>query len=141
MRQLIRARRSGTNREPLQNTTIAVVATNATLTKAQATKVAQMAHDGLARAIVPAHTSGDGDAIFAMATGTQPGAADVDTIGALAADAMVEAILRAVRAATSIPASPPPAICGEPDPPAACRLLDPYGRDRPLDRQARPRHR
>jgi L-aminopeptidase/D-esterase-like protein len=105
VRQLLR--RGGVpDPEPLQNTTIAVVATNATLTKTQATKVAQMAHDGLARAIVPAHTSGDGDAIFAMATGTQTGAADVDTIGALAADAMVEAILRAVRAATSIPGFP-----------------------------------
>jgi L-aminopeptidase/D-esterase-like protein len=91
--------------EPLQHTTIGVVATNATLTKAQATKVAQMAHDGLARAIVPAHTSGDGDAIFALATGTR-GTADLDTIGALAADAMADAILRAVRAATSIPGYP-----------------------------------
>jgi L-aminopeptidase/D-esterase-like protein len=92
--------------EPLQHTTIGVVATNATLTKSQATKVAQMAHDGLARAIVPAHTSGDGDAIFALATGTRTGAADVDTIGALAADAMSDAILRAVRAATGIPGYP-----------------------------------
>jgi L-aminopeptidase/D-esterase-like protein len=91
--------------EPLQNTTIGVVATNATLTKAQATKVAQMAHDGLARAIVPAHTTGDGDAIFALATGVRP-AASVDTIGALAAEAMSEAIVRAVRAATSIPGYP-----------------------------------
>jgi L-aminopeptidase/D-esterase-like protein len=91
--------------EPLQHTTIGVVATNATLTKAQATKVAQMAHDGLARTVAPAHTSGDGDAIFALATGTR-GAADLDTIGALAADAMADAILRAVRAATSIPGYP-----------------------------------
>jgi L-aminopeptidase/D-esterase-like protein len=91
--------------EPLQHTTIGVVATNATLTKAQATKVAQMAHDGLARAIVPAHTSGDGDAIFALATGTR-GPADLDTIGALAADAMADAIVRAVRAAASIPGYP-----------------------------------
>jgi L-aminopeptidase/D-esterase-like protein len=92
--------------EALQHTTIGVVATNATLTKTQATKVAQMAHDGLARAIVPAHTSADGDAIFALATGTRAGPADLDTIGALAADAMSQAILRAVRAATSIPGYP-----------------------------------
>ena len=52
-----------------ENTTIGVVATNARLTKVQATKVAQMAHDGLARAIYPAHTMGDGDTIFALATG------------------------------------------------------------------------
>ena len=55
----------------LENTTLAVVATNATLTKVQATKVAQMAHDGLARAIYPAHLTVDGDAIFALATGTR----------------------------------------------------------------------
>jgi L-aminopeptidase/D-esterase-like protein len=92
--------------EPLQHTTIGVVATNATLTKAQATKVAQMAHAGLARAIVPAHTTGDGDAIFALATGARTAPADVDTIGALAADATADAILRAVRAATGIPGFP-----------------------------------
>jgi L-aminopeptidase/D-esterase-like protein len=91
--------------ELLQNTTIGVVATNATLTKAQATKVAQMAHDGFARAIVPAHTTGDGDAIFALATGTHA-TASLDTIGALAADAMSEAIVRAIRAATGIPGYP-----------------------------------
>jgi L-aminopeptidase/D-esterase-like protein len=91
---------------PLEHTTIAVVATNAVLTKTQATKVAQMAHDGLARAVVPAHTSGDGDAIFALATGTRSGPADLDTIGALAADVLAEAIVRAVRAATGIPGFP-----------------------------------
>jgi L-aminopeptidase/D-esterase-like protein len=91
--------------DSLQNTTIGVVATNATLTKAQATKVAQMAHDGLARAIAPAHTSSDGDAIFALATGVRP-TASIDIVGALAADAMSEAIVRAVRAATSIPGYP-----------------------------------
>ena len=91
--------------KPGQNTTIGVVATNARLTKVQATKVAQMAHDGFARAIYPAHTMGDGDAIFALATGAIE-TGDVSRIGALAADAMVEAILRAVRAAKSIPGYP-----------------------------------
>jgi L-aminopeptidase/D-esterase-like protein len=88
-----------------QNTTIGVVATNARLTKVQATKVAQMAHDGFARAIYPAHTMGDGDAIFALATGSIE-TSDVSRIGTLAADAMVEAILRAVRAANGIPGFP-----------------------------------
>ncbi len=88
-----------------QNTTIGVVATNARLTKAQATKVAQMAHDGLARAIYPAHTMGDGDVVFALATGAIDNS-DVSRVGALAADAMVEAILRAVRKADSIPGFP-----------------------------------
>jgi len=90
----------------IQNTTLGVVATNAKLTKAQAKKVAQMAQDGFARAIVPSHTSGDGDTIFALATGTRDGEVSVDRIGALAADAMVEAILRAVRAAKGIPGFP-----------------------------------
>jgi L-aminopeptidase/D-esterase-like protein len=79
------------------NTVIGVIATNAQLTKAQATKVAQMAHDGLARAIRPAHTMFDGDTIFALATGEQK--ADVSTVGAFAAEVMTEAILRAVRRA------------------------------------------
>jgi L-aminopeptidase/D-esterase-like protein len=91
---------------PLENTTIGVVATNASLTKAQATKVAQMAHDGYARAIYPSHLMVDGDAIFALATGGRAGAPAVDQIGALAADAMSEAIVRAVRAATGIPGYP-----------------------------------
>ena len=64
------ARRAPQNGE---QTTIGVVATNARLTKAQATKVAQMAHDGLARAMSPVHTPGDGDTIFALATGVHEG--------------------------------------------------------------------
>jgi L-aminopeptidase/D-esterase-like protein len=79
------------------NTVIGVVATNAKLTKAQATKVAQMAQDGIARAIRPAHTMLDGDVIFALSTGTRK--ADVSTIGAFAAEVMAVAILRAVRMA------------------------------------------
>jgi L-aminopeptidase/D-esterase-like protein len=89
-----------------RNTTLAVVATNAALTKAQANRMAQLAHDGLARTIAPAHTVFDGDTIFALATGARPGAPDMLTIGALAADAVAEAVVRAVRAATSIPGYP-----------------------------------
>ena len=90
-----------------QNTTIGAVATNARLTKTQATKVAQMAHDGLARAIYPAHTMGDGDTIFALSTGgPQSTEYDVSRVGALGADVMAEAIVRAVRAATGIPGFP-----------------------------------
>lgn len=88
-----------------QNTTIGVVATNARLTKVQATKVAQMAQDGLARAIYPAHTMGDGDVVFALATGDIDNS-DVSRIGALAADVMADAIVRAVRAAGTIPGYP-----------------------------------
>jgi L-aminopeptidase/D-esterase-like protein len=87
-----------------QNTTIGVIATNAILTKAEATKVAQMAHDGLARAIAPAHTPADGDTIFALATAERR--ADLLTVGALAADVMAEAVVRAARQATGIPGYP-----------------------------------
>jgi L-aminopeptidase/D-esterase-like protein len=90
---------------PGQNTTIGAVATNARLTKIQATKVAQMAHDGVARAIYPAHTMGDGDAMFALATARVDNS-DVSRIGALGAEVMTEAIIRAVRAAESIPGYP-----------------------------------
>ena len=91
---------------PIENTTLGVVATNATLTKAQATKLAQMAHDGYARAIYPSHLINDGDAIFALATGSRTSAPDMNQLGALAADAMADAIVRAVRAATGIPGYP-----------------------------------
>ena len=82
------------------NTVIGAVATNAKLTKAQATKVAQMAHDGLARTTRPAHTMLDGDTIFALSTGTKK--ADVSTVGAFAAEVIAQAILRAVRMAKSV---------------------------------------
>ncbi|MCP3960056.1 MAG: P1 family peptidase [bacterium] len=91
---------------PVTNTTIGVVATNAALTKAEATKMAQMAHDGFARAIYPTHTPGDGDTIFALATGVHEGPASLAVVGALAADVMAEAIVRAVRAARSLPGLP-----------------------------------
>jgi L-aminopeptidase/D-esterase-like protein len=88
------------------NTTLGVVATNATLTKTQATRVAQMAHDGYARAISPVHTSVDGDLIFALATGVRPGNVDAGVIGALAAEVMADAIARAARQATGLPGIP-----------------------------------
>ncbi len=80
---------------PGQNTTIAVVATNARLTKAEAARMALMADDGLARAIAPSHTLGDGDTVFSLATGRWQGAANITIIGALAADALAQAIVRA----------------------------------------------
>jgi len=80
------------------NTVIGVVATDAKLTKAQATKVAQMAQNGVARTIRPAHTMFDGDVIFALSTGAKK--ADVSTVGAFAAEVMAEAIVRAVKMAT-----------------------------------------
>jgi len=87
------------------NTVIGVVATNATLSKEAANKMAQMAHDGLARAIRPAHTMLDGDTIFALATGqAQP--ADINLIGAYAAQATAQAIVNAVEQATSLDGVP-----------------------------------
>lgn len=100
--------RAGTTQKPPlgTSTTIGIVATNARLTKTQATKVAQMAHDGLARSIAPVHTLADGDALFALATGTLEADADVSTVGALAADAVAAAVLRAVREAKGLPGLP-----------------------------------
>lgn len=85
-----------------ENTTIGVVATNAILTKTEARKLAQMAQDGLARAIDPVHTPYDGDTVFALASGRHRGAVDLFRLGALAADMMAEAIVRAARGATSL---------------------------------------
>jgi L-aminopeptidase/D-esterase-like protein len=79
------------------NTGIGVVATNARFDKSQATKVAQMAQDGLARTIRPAHSMFDGDTVFALATGQKK--ADVSIVGAYAAEALAQAIVRAVKAA------------------------------------------
>jgi L-aminopeptidase/D-esterase-like protein len=79
------------------STVIGVVATNGKLTKEEANKVAQMAQDGIARAVRPAHTLFDGDTLFALATGKKR--ADVNLIGAYAAEVVAEAIARAARAA------------------------------------------
>jgi L-aminopeptidase/D-esterase-like protein len=98
---------------PVQNTTIAIVATDATLTKSQARKVAQMAHDGMARAIRPAHTMFDGDTIFCMATARQklpetpgffsaPQAQSITDIGHAAANCMARAIIKAILTAESM---------------------------------------
>jgi L-aminopeptidase/D-esterase-like protein len=95
-RKVLRAGAQTTPALPGENTTIGVVATNARLTKAQAARMALMADDGLARALFPSHTLGDGDTVFALATGGWNGTADITTIGALAADVMAEAIVRAV---------------------------------------------
>lgn len=88
------------------NTTIGVVATDAKLDKAQCQKIAQMAHDGLARTINPAHTMFDGDTIFSLATGAVARPGNVTLIGALAAEMMAEAVVRAIRAAKGIPGFP-----------------------------------
>lgn len=91
---------------PGENTTIGLVATNAKLTKADANRVALMADDGFARAIMPSHTVGDGDTVFALATGRWDGEVNLTMIGALAAEVMADAIVRAATQATSLPNLP-----------------------------------
>ncbi len=83
-----------------ENTTLAVVATNARLTKVQATKMAQMAQHGLVRTISPVHTWLDGDLVIGLATGEVE--AELNAVGIAAADVVAEAILRAVKAARSL---------------------------------------
>jgi L-aminopeptidase/D-esterase-like protein len=98
---------------PVQNTTIGLVATDAILTKPQAQKIAQMAHDGMARAVRPAHTLFDGDTIFCMATGQKPlpevpgffvapQAQAINDIGAAAAECMSRAIIKGILNACSM---------------------------------------
>lgn len=86
------------------STTLGIVATDARLDKAQLTMLAGMAHDGFARAINPVHTTIDGDTIFALSTGEREG--NLSAIGAAAAEVMAEAIVRGVRAATSLHGTP-----------------------------------
>jgi L-aminopeptidase/D-esterase-like protein len=97
-----------------ESTTLVVVATDAGLTKTEAAKVAQMAHDGVARAINPVHTPWDGDTVFALSTGkvTVPGG--VLVVGAVAAEVTARAILRGVRMARGLPGLPAAADLGRP---------------------------
>lgn len=85
---------------PFTNTTLGVVATNAVLTKVGVTKMAQMAHDGLARVIRPVHTMYDGDTVFALSLGERK--AEVSLLGALAAEALANAVIAAIHAAESL---------------------------------------
>ena len=87
-------------------TTIGVIATDAVLTKAQAQKIAQMAHDGLARSINPIHTMFDGDTIFALGTGKSGKTGNPTLIGVMAAEVMAIAVVRAARAARGIEGYP-----------------------------------
>jgi L-aminopeptidase/D-esterase-like protein len=103
-RRLLRSGAVKRRPEPreLENTTIGLVATNAKLTKAEVSRMALMADDGLAKAISPSHTVGDGDTVFSLATARWDGEANLTVIGALAAEAMAEAIVRAVAKTDSL---------------------------------------
>jgi L-aminopeptidase/D-esterase-like protein len=100
----------GAGKQPMkgENTTIGVVATNARLDKEQANKLAQMAQDGVAATVRPAHGMGDGDVIFALATGavTSRKRANVTALGAVAAEIVASAIFRGVSEATRLAGVP-----------------------------------
>jgi L-aminopeptidase/D-esterase-like protein len=87
---------------PGSATSIGVVATDAVISKVQANKIAQMAHDGLARSINPVHTLTDGDTLFALGTGASGLEVHTTVLGTLAAEVVARAVLNAVRAATGI---------------------------------------
>ena len=98
------------------STTIGVIATDATLTKAQAHRLAVVAHDGLARSINPVHTMSDGDTLFALGTGKAGKSAGMMLLSTLAAEVTAQAVLRAVLAARSL-------TCGQMHWPAATELV------------------
>jgi L-aminopeptidase/D-esterase-like protein len=105
-RKLLRSGGSSTPPRAGENTTIGVVATNARLSKALVARMALMADDGYARAIAPSHTNGDGDTIFSLATGRWDGNADITIVGALAAEAVADAVVRAGTQATGVAGIP-----------------------------------
>jgi L-aminopeptidase/D-esterase-like protein len=89
--------------QALRATTLAAIGTNVTLTKTQLTKLAMMANTGAARAINPYHTQGDGDQVLAISTGLSNAPVSLTALGAIAAEVLADAIVRAVRTATGVP--------------------------------------
>ena len=102
---LLKRRLRGGRARKSENTTLAVVATNAAFGKSEMTKIAQMSHDGFARAIRPVHLPFDGDTIFSLSTGTFE-SANLAQVGSLAAEVTAAAIVRAILAAESLPNLP-----------------------------------
>jgi len=107
-KSLIDARRAilkGEGPKPLlkgSNTTIGVIATDAPITKAQAARLATMAHDGLARTINPVHTMSDGDTLFMLGTGRAKTSPGMMVLGTMAAEVTARAVIRAIRAAEGV---------------------------------------
>jgi L-aminopeptidase/D-esterase-like protein len=91
---------------PLRATTLAVVGTNVALTKTPLTKLAMMANTGASRAINPYHTQGDGDQVFAVSTGLLKADVSLTALGAIAAELLADAVVRAVKTATGVPGWP-----------------------------------
>jgi len=108
LRRDLESRRAdrGLRDDPLRATTLAVVATNVALTKTQLTKVAMIANTGAARAINPYHTQSDGDQVIAVSTGALNADVSLTSLGAMAAEVVADAIVRAVRAASGVPGWP-----------------------------------
>jgi L-aminopeptidase/D-esterase-like protein len=105
--EVLRAGRLWRPEAPAQNTTLVVVATNAVLTKEQANRMATVCHDGIARSVRPAHTQGDGDIVFTLATGTHPLAeGEYRVVEVLATRAVERAVVRGVLTATSVAGIP-----------------------------------
>src|SRR5262249_17935069 len=88
---------------PLRATLLTIVGTSVALTKTQLTKLAMMANTGAARAINPYHTQGDGDQVIAVSTGLSNVSPSLTALGAVAAEVVADAIVRAVRTATGVP--------------------------------------
>jgi L-aminopeptidase/D-esterase-like protein len=89
-----------------ENTAIGIVATDVALTKSEARRVAEMAHDGLARSIRPVHTPVDGDTLFALSTGSVRLEHPALLVGCVAAEVVAQAVVRAARNATGLPGLP-----------------------------------
>ncbi len=90
------------NDPPFNSTNLMIVATNVNFTKTEMTKIAMMANCGASRAIVPYHTTGDGDQLYALSTNRLKAAVPISTVGALAGEVAAEAVNRAIKTATSI---------------------------------------
>jgi L-aminopeptidase/D-esterase-like protein len=99
-------RRPPSRHEAFTNSTIGVIATNATLTREQAYRLAVMAHDGLSRTVRPAHSPVDGDTFFALVTGATEAAVDLTALGALSSRAVERAIVRAITQAKGLAGVP-----------------------------------
>jgi L-aminopeptidase/D-esterase-like protein len=106
LRQDLQGRGAPPADEPLRSTLLALIGTNVALTKTQLTKLAMMANTGAARAINPYHTQGDGDQVLAVSTALSNAAVSLTTLGALAAEVVAVAIVRAVKSAVGVPGWP-----------------------------------
>lgn len=111
IQRMLKTQQSSSPTDMVSNTTLAVVATNAALTKAEATRMAQMAQDAFPRAIRPIHTPFDGDTVFALSTGQHP-APHLTILGSVAADVLKHAIIRSITQAVSIAGVPAVAASG-----------------------------